>query len=233
MTLAVLPKQAEALIVLAIISLGILTPLRGTQAGANLGTSAKPLQPGLRPKENLLGLRLRGGTSLASEHIVRTTFVYNAPPDAIVNVVGSWYSDSALLDGMLNITAIYNVYTRVIGHNHTRRTERHLQTRTWNLSRHTCCVSSFLVHIVRCAVIMIRGLHSTCMRTAEDGTACCFLRSAWREFHGGVWNTEECVFQCQARVPPQQFRLFLQCLPARFADSLEWDMIVPRRRTFR
>jgi len=103
MTSAVLPEQARPVIVLAIMGLGILTPHRGTQAGATLGTSANPLQPGLRPKENLLGLRLRGGTSLASEHIVRTTLVYSAPRGATVNVIGSWYADSALLDGMLNV----------------------------------------------------------------------------------------------------------------------------------
>ena len=106
MTSAVLPKQARAVIVLAIMGLGILTPHRETQAGATLGTSANPLQLSLRPtrpKENPLVIRLRGGTSWASEHIVRTTLVYSAPQDATVNVVGSWYADSALLDGMLDV----------------------------------------------------------------------------------------------------------------------------------
>jgi hypothetical protein len=50
-----------------------------------------------------------------------------------------------------------------------------------------------------------------------------FSRSAWKQFHGGVWNTEECVFECQALVPPQRFRLLLQCLPARFTDRMGRD----------
>ena len=121
-----MPKQARAVIVHAIMGLFILTPHRGTQACATLGTRANPFQPRLRPKQNLLSLRLRGGTSLASKHIVRTTLVYSAPPDATVRLVGSWYADSALLDGMLDVqrsvTHFVTLHTRDEPLTHVRET---------------------------------------------------------------------------------------------------------------